>query len=172
MNFTDDVIAAVTGHMNTDHPADNLLIARAFGYPDASAATMLGLDARAGTWQVTDAGGVHALTVPWPGGEVTERPHLRREVVALYTTACERLGVQPRDQHPPAAPAQEPEFAQRMRESTWGDHEDSEGATFMADLLRGKGTLEDYTQLVVQHWFMYDALEDATSSSPRMTSLH
>jgi hypothetical protein len=32
----------------------------------------------------------------WPAGTITERGEIRREVVALYDTACERLGVEPR----------------------------------------------------------------------------
>ena len=31
----------------------------------------------------------------------------------------------------------------------------------MADLMRGEGTREDYIALVVQHWFIYEALERA-----------
>jgi hypothetical protein len=34
--------------------------------------------------------------VPWPGGSITERPQVRREIVALYDAACERLGIEPR----------------------------------------------------------------------------
>ena len=82
--------------MNGDHPADNLLIARAFGYPEASAVTMIGLDGDAGIWTVTEAGEEHELRVPWPGGPITERPEVRREVVVLYEQACARLGVTPR----------------------------------------------------------------------------
>ncbi|MDR2280192.1 MAG: DUF2470 domain-containing protein, partial [Gordonia sp. (in: high G+C Gram-positive bacteria)] len=36
--FDDAVIAAVLRHMNDDHTADNLLIARAFGDADAAEA--------------------------------------------------------------------------------------------------------------------------------------
>ena len=185
MTFDADVIEAVTGHMNSDHRDDNLLIVRAFGHPSATEATMTTLDAQGGTWSVTDDGGAHSLTVPWPGGEVSERPQIRRQVVELYRAACEKLGVPAREEHAPetahahhpehAAEAGEPGFAQRMRKSTWNDHEDSEGASFMADLLRGRGTRDDYVQLVAQHWFMYEALEDAAeqlSADPALAAMH
>jgi heme oxygenase len=52
-------------------------------------------------------------------------------------------------------------FSQALRERTWTSHGDSEGATFMKDLMTGKGTREDYIALVAQHYFIYDALEGA-----------
>ena len=39
---------------------------------------------------------VDGLRVAWPSGAISERPAVRREVVALYDLACEKLGVQPR----------------------------------------------------------------------------
>lgn len=50
-------------------------------------------------------------------------------------------------------------FSHALRERTWSSHGDSEGATFMSDLMSGKGTREDYVALVVQHFFIYEALE-------------
>lgn len=85
--------------MNGDHREDNMLIARAFGHPGATASTMVGLDGATGVWQVTDASGQHELRVPWPGGSISERPEVRREIVALYHAACVRLGVKPREEH-------------------------------------------------------------------------
>jgi hypothetical protein len=96
--FDEEALAGVLGHMNSDHPEDNLLIARAFG-PDAGAvgSLMTGFDGDGGDWQVTSAGGTEtALRVPWPGGPITERREVRREIVALYDEACARLGVEPR----------------------------------------------------------------------------
>ena len=52
-------------------------------------------------------------------------------------------------------------FSQALRERTWSSHGDSEGATFMKDLMTGKGTREDYIALVVQHYFIYEAIERA-----------
>ncbi|MFC4222262.1 biliverdin-producing heme oxygenase [Lysinibacter cavernae] len=53
-------------------------------------------------------------------------------------------------------------FSQVLRERTKSSHGDSEGATFMDDLVKGRGTREDYISLVVQHYFIYQALEAAT----------
>ena len=92
-NFDASVIEAVTGHMNGDHPEDNLLIVRAFGRPEATESTMTGLDANAGVWRAVDASGEHEVRIDWPGGPIGERPEIRREVVALYKGACEKLGV-------------------------------------------------------------------------------
>ena len=39
--FDANVIDAVTAHMNGDHADDNLLIARAFGRPEATASEMI-----------------------------------------------------------------------------------------------------------------------------------
>ncbi len=201
--FTDDVVSAVTGHMNGDHTDDNLLIARAFGYPDATVSLMTGVTGQGGVWAVTDSSGQHELAVAWPGGEISERPDIRRQVVELYKLACAELGVSPREEHVPAgehahgsegdhahgghshgghphgggnphggghphgsadseadADGNAP-FSSVMRKSSWSDHSDSEGATFMEDIMRGRGTKQDYTDLVVQHYFMYVALEAA-----------
>jgi len=96
--FDDDAITAVLAHMNSDHVDDNILIARAFG-PDATAvgATMTGFDGDGVDWSVArHDGSSTALRVPWPGGSITERREVRREVVALYDEACRRLGIEPR----------------------------------------------------------------------------
>ncbi|PRB18655.1 DUF2470 domain-containing protein [Microbacterium sp. MYb62] len=102
--FDSDVITAVLRHMNGDHTDDNLLIARAFAEPsgvtpsgaEITDAVMTGFDGDAGVWDITHGGVVSELRVPWPGGPITERPAVRREVVALYDAACARLGVEPR----------------------------------------------------------------------------
>lgn len=52
-------------------------------------------------------------------------------------------------------------FSQALRERTWSDHGESEGAGFMHDLMTGKGTRDDYVALVVQHYYVYEALEAA-----------
>jgi hypothetical protein len=41
-------------------------------------------------------GSEDSVRIPWPGGPITERREVRREIVALYDAACERLGVPPR----------------------------------------------------------------------------
>jgi hypothetical protein len=93
--FDADVVTAVLKHMNGDHEDDNLLIARAFGHPDADSATMTGLDELGGFWNYTLEGEAHELGVPW-AGPISERREIRREVVVLYDAACARLGVEPR----------------------------------------------------------------------------
>ncbi len=177
--------------MNGDHPEDNLLIARAFGRPDATASVMVGLDGAVGRWLVTDATGESELEVAWPGGPISERPDIRREVVVLYNAACEKLGVPAREEHAPAQPAahgshgahgggsahphggghphggatapeDEGSFAQAIREATWGDHSDSEGSTIMEDIMKAEAGLDDYVSLVAQHYYMYEALEAAS----------
>lgn len=97
--FDSDVVAAILSHMNGDHTDDNLLIARAFASASdlpITDAVMTDLDGDGGVWQITRAGVPEELRVPWPGGSITERPEVRREVVAIYDTACEKLGVEPR----------------------------------------------------------------------------
>ncbi len=81
--------------MNDDHLDDNLLIARAFGNPDATSSTMTSLDHLGGSWVYTADGSEHDLTVPWTD-EISERPEIRREIVRLYDAACARLGIEPR----------------------------------------------------------------------------
>jgi heme oxygenase len=52
-------------------------------------------------------------------------------------------------------------FSQALRERTWSSHSESEGASFMGDLMSGKGTRDDYIALVAQHFFIYEAIEAA-----------
>ncbi len=95
--FDADTVAGVLRHMNRDHTDDNLLIARAFGRPSAVGSIMVGFDGDGADWDVTDAAGTSSpLRVPWPGAPISERPEVRREVVALYDAACAELGVDPR----------------------------------------------------------------------------
>lgn len=95
--FDSDTVAAILRHMNSDHADDNLLIARAFGHPAAVGAAMTGFDGDGGDWAVTDAAGAPAdLRVSWPGGPISERAEVRREIVALYDAACAELGLEPR----------------------------------------------------------------------------
>lgn len=96
--FDADVVSAVLHHMNHDHADDSVLIARAFsGFgDDVTDAVMTALDGDGGVWTVTAGVETAPLRVPWPGGSITERPEIRREVVALHDLACARLGVTPR----------------------------------------------------------------------------
>ncbi|MGO1316801.1 MAG: DUF2470 domain-containing protein [Cellulomonadaceae bacterium] len=95
--FPADVIDAVLRHMNHEHRDDNALIVRAFVDPSAESATMTGFDGNGGEWSVlTGDGSTVSARVPWLGGPITERPAVRREVVALYDGACTKLGITPR----------------------------------------------------------------------------
>lgn len=97
--FDSDVVAAILRHMNDDHADDNLLIARAFASASdlpITDAVMTDLDGDGGVWEITRAGVPEELRVAWPGGPITERPEVRREVVALYDAACAELGIEPR----------------------------------------------------------------------------
>lgn len=200
-DFDSTVIDAVTGHMNGDHPEDNLLIVRAFGMPGATHSVMIGLDATAGLWRASDASGEREVRVEWPGGPISERPEIRREVVAIYHAACEKLGVPAREEHksgdsshhhasgehasaehphasggqPHAKPEDDGSFSYAIRTATWGDHDDSEGSTVMEDIMRMRASLDDYIELVAQHFFMYEALEDAAqqlASDERFAAMH
>lgn len=73
-------------------------------------------------------------------------------------------------------------FSTALRERSRNAHSGSEHAGFMADLMQGKGTREDYVALVAQHWFIYEALEAAAAGmaddavaapfiSPKLTRL-
>jgi hypothetical protein len=95
--FDEATLTGVLRHMNSDHTGDNVLIVRAFAGLDATSAVMTGFDGDGGDWAATtSAAAPEHVRVPWPGGPITERPEVRREVVALYDEACRRLGVEPR----------------------------------------------------------------------------
>jgi heme oxygenase len=54
-------------------------------------------------------------------------------------------------------------FSAALRERSSNAHSGSEHSGFMADLMKGDGTREDYIALVAQHWFIYAALEGAAA---------
>jgi heme oxygenase len=58
-------------------------------------------------------------------------------------------------------------FSAALRERSSGAHSGSESAGFMADLIKGEGTRDDYIALVAQHFFIYEALEAATERMRR-----
>ncbi|WP_435771565.1 DUF2470 domain-containing protein [Nocardioides sp. SYSU DS0651] len=94
--FDQETVDAVLAHMNGDHLDDNLLIVRAHGAPEATAASLSDVDGEAGTWTVMGPEGpIDDVRIPWPSGPITEREQIRREVVALYDAACAALGVEP-----------------------------------------------------------------------------
>lgn len=52
-------------------------------------------------------------------------------------------------------------FSVALRERSASSHSESETSGFMANLLKGESTREDYVALVAQHYFIYEALEAA-----------
>jgi len=52
-------------------------------------------------------------------------------------------------------------FSRLVRDRSSRSHGESEGASFMGELLAGRSTRDDYVALVSQHWAIYDALEGA-----------
>lgn len=94
--FSSEVVAAVCRHLDDDHAADTLLIARALGgCPGAEAARAVGVDSAALHLLATVDGVERPVAVAFPF-PVTERPQIRVAVVALYERACARSGGAPR----------------------------------------------------------------------------
>ncbi|MEV7230213.1 MULTISPECIES: biliverdin-producing heme oxygenase [Polymorphospora] len=94
--FPAEVVAAISRHMNDDHPADSLLICRALGgRPTATAARMAGMDADGIDFVATVDGEPVPVRVPF-GERLTQRPQVRKEVVRMYHESCAALGVPPR----------------------------------------------------------------------------
>jgi heme oxygenase len=55
-------------------------------------------------------------------------------------------------------------FSQALRERTSASSATGDiGCTFMADLMTGRGTRDDYIEMLAQHWFVYEALETAAA---------
>ncbi|MBR8741592.1 DUF2470 domain-containing protein [Nocardiopsis sp. MG754419] len=97
--FSPEVVAAVTGHMNGDHPEDTLIICRGLGgRPEATAARMTDLDGEGGDYVVTVDGVESTVRIPW-GAPLTERAQIRKEVVRMYRESCLALGLTPRGEH-------------------------------------------------------------------------
>ncbi|GAB3446946.1 hypothetical protein GCM10027570_18630 [Streptomonospora sediminis] len=93
--FTADAVAAITAHMNEDHPQETLVICRALGgVPTATAARMTGLDSAGGDYAAVVGGAEAAVRIPW-SAELTERGQVRREVVRMYRDSCDLLGIAP-----------------------------------------------------------------------------
>jgi len=94
--FSPEVQQAVAAHMNSDHPEDNLLIARSLGgLPGATDATMTGFDEAGAHFRAVVDGAPTPFQVPWDR-PITERGDIRIEIVRMYHEACEALGVEPR----------------------------------------------------------------------------
>lgn len=89
-DFAPDVAQAVLAHMNDDHLEDNLTIVRAHGAPEAIAASMVGVDPDAGTWElIGPEGPIGDLRIEWPDGPISACDEIRREVVALFRASTD-----------------------------------------------------------------------------------
>lgn len=94
--LTDDVIAAVAHHMNTDHADDNVVICRGLGAcGDATAATFVGMTTKVARFSVTLPDGTHEIEIAF-ADEVTERAEVRTQVADLYHRSAALLGLPPR----------------------------------------------------------------------------
>ena len=98
--FSADVVGAILAHMNNDHPEDNLVIVRAFGAPDAERAEMIDFDTVGGTWSVwlVPEDETRQVVIAWPSGTIETRAEIRQQIVTLYDSAAEALGLPSR--HP------------------------------------------------------------------------
>jgi heme oxygenase len=52
-------------------------------------------------------------------------------------------------------------FSAEIRAASWALHRDAESSRYMDELLAGRSGRERYADLVVQHYFIYQVLEDA-----------
>ncbi len=94
--LTDEVVAAVAHHMNTDHAEDNVVICRGLGgVEDAETAEFVGMTTTAAHFRVTTPGGTRQVEVPFAEA-VTERPEVRVQVADLYHRSAALLGLPPR----------------------------------------------------------------------------
>ena len=81
--LTDDVVEAVTRHMNGDHGADNVTICRGLGgRPDTESATMTGMDETAIEFLAVTAGGDAVVRVPF-SAPLRERAQIREEAARM-----------------------------------------------------------------------------------------
>lgn len=95
--FSQDIIDAVCDHMNLDHQDDSLLIVKALGsHPEATAATMSGMDGTAIEFDATIDGARQTVRVPW-SEPLSERGQVRVEVTRMYHDSCAKLGIAPRE---------------------------------------------------------------------------
>jgi putative heme iron utilization protein len=85
--FAPEVVAAVTGHLNDDHPEDLVAIARVHGdVPDATAAVAVDVDRDALHLDVEVAAGTRRLQIAFPR-RADERADLRVLLVELTEAA-------------------------------------------------------------------------------------
>ena len=83
--LTDDIVDAVTAHMNGDHAEDNVVICRGVGNtPETTAAVMTGLDVHGIEFTATTPAGEQLVRIPFRGAPLAERAEIRAEVAAFF----------------------------------------------------------------------------------------
>lgn len=81
--LTDDVVDAVTRHMNGDHATDNVTICRGLGgRPDTESATMTGMDATAMEFLATTPSGDAIVRIPF-SSTLRDRVQIREEAARM-----------------------------------------------------------------------------------------
>lgn len=55
-------------------------------------------------------------------------------------------------------------FSEEIKAASWSLHEDAEESRYMEELLAGKLDLRRYTDLVIQHYYVYRVLEEAAAA--------
>lgn len=66
-------------------------------------------------------------------------------------------------------------FSKTLAQRTRASHSETEGAGFMAGLIEGRGSREDYIALSAQHWFIYQAIElavEGLGTDPVLAQFH
>lgn len=85
--FSDDVVQAITGYMNSSQPDTTLVIAKVHGdSPTAESAIMVSFDEHRAVFTVTTPDGVDDVEVPW-SRELRFRDEVRAELFRLFETA-------------------------------------------------------------------------------------
>ena len=95
--LTDDVVAAVTAHMNGDHAADNVVICQvAGGRADTTAADLVGLDGDAVEFRTDGPTGEQLVRIPF-SSTLADRAQIRAEVARMYHESAAALGLPSRE---------------------------------------------------------------------------
>lgn len=82
--LTDDIVTAVTAHMNDDHTDDNVVICRGVGgHPSVTAATMTGLDLEAIELTGDTPTGSVTIRIPF-SAPIVDRAQIRTEIAQMF----------------------------------------------------------------------------------------
>ncbi|NUR82489.1 MAG: biliverdin-producing heme oxygenase [Nonomuraea sp.] len=53
-------------------------------------------------------------------------------------------------------------FSEKLKSSTWSDHESAEAESYLSELMAGRLSAPEYGEMVAQHYFAYVALDGAS----------